>query len=98
MNVLLSMGNTVLSGFNWLGGWFPQLAIRALLAYEFWQSGITKLHASNWFGEIKGDFPFPFNLIPADISWFIAMWSELAGSVAMLIGLATRFASAALMF
>lgn len=96
MNVLLSAENPILRGLNWFGDWLPQLAIRALLAYEFWESGVEKFRGSNWFEDIKGDFPFPFNVIPTDISWFLSTWSELLGAVALLIGLGTRFFAAAL--
>jgi putative oxidoreductase len=96
MNILLGTVNPVLSVLNWFGAWLPQLAIRALLAYEFWESGIEKLRGNNWFGDIKGDFPFPFNLVPTDISWYVATWSELLGAIGLLIGLGTRFCAAAL--
>lgn len=34
--------------------------------------------------------------MPADISWFLATWSELFGAAALLIGLGTRLFSASL--
>lgn len=43
------------------------------------------------------DFPFPFNLLPAKVSWQIATWFELVGAAALLLGLATRFFSLSLM-
>jgi putative oxidoreductase len=55
---------------------------------------VEKLRGENWFGEIMDMFPFPLNLTPVDISWFIATWSELIGAVALLIGLGTRFFAA----
>lgn len=78
------------------GGWLAPLAIRLLLAKEFWDSGLEKLHGQNWFVEIHDRFPFPFNVIPVDISWQIATWFELIGPIALLLGLATRFFSTSL--
>ncbi|HEY9197925.1 MAG TPA: DoxX family protein [Gammaproteobacteria bacterium] len=82
---------------NRIGEFLPQLAIRVLLAYEFWESGVEKFRGENWFADIQDDFPFPLDLVPADISWFLATWSELLGAAALLIGLGTRLFSAALM-
>jgi len=60
-----------------LGEFLPQLGLRFLLAYEFWESGVEKFHGENWFADIHERFPFPFDLVPVDISWFLATWSEL---------------------
>lgn len=76
-----------------VGTFLPQLALRLLLAYEFWEAGVEKFNGQNWFAHIQGDFPFPFSVIPVEISWFIATWSELLGAVALVIGLGTRFFS-----
>jgi putative oxidoreductase len=43
--------------------------------------------------DIQDPFPYPFSLVPPEISWQIATWSELLGPVALVIGLGTRFAS-----
>lgn len=72
------------------------LALRWLLAWEFWESGVEKFHGDNWFGEVSAGFLFPFNLLPADVSWLLATWFELIGAAAMVVGLGTRFFSAAL--
>ncbi len=79
-----------------IGSWLPNLAIRLLLAYEFWTAGINKFRGENWFLDIQGQFPFPFNALPAEISWQLATWTELIGPVLLLLGLGTRFASMAL--
>ncbi|MGD8407456.1 MAG: DoxX family protein [Thiohalophilus sp.] len=76
-----------------IGSFLPQLGLRLLLAYEFWTAGVEKFGGQNWFAHIQGDFPFPFSIIPVEISWFIATWSELLGAVALVIGLGTRFFS-----
>jgi len=75
---------------NRIGEFLPQLGLRVLLAYEFWESGIEKYHGENWFAEIQAQFPFPFDVVPVDISWWLATWSELLGAAALLIGLGTR--------
>lgn len=75
---------------NRIGEFLPQLGLRVLLAYEFWESGIEKYHGGNWFAEIQAQFPFPFDVVPVDISWWLATWSELLGAAALLIGLGTR--------
>ena len=75
------------------GEYLSGLVLRLFLAYEFGESGVTKFMGSNWFGEIKSDFPFPFNIVPVEFSWFIATWSELLGAVLLVIGLGTRYVS-----
>lgn len=75
---------------------FSPLALRLILAYEYWESGIMKFNGENWFADIQGAFPFPFNLIPADLNWQLATYSELIGAIALVIGLGTRFFSFAL--
>lgn len=74
-----------------LGSWLGMLSLRLFLAYEFWESGLEKFHGSNWFADIQGQFPFPFSVVPVDISWFLATWVELIGAVMLVIGLGTRF-------
>jgi putative oxidoreductase len=77
------------------------LALRLIMAWEFWESGVTKLNGENWFAQIpwadwqKG-FPVPFGLIPTDLNWFLATWSELVFAVMLLLGLFTRFAAVSL--
>ena len=83
-------------GLSRLGEALAPLALRLLLAYEFGESGLEKLRGQNWFADIHGQFPFPFNVVPVDVSWFLATWSELFGALALVVGLATRFVSATL--
>ena len=73
------------------GAWIGLLGIRLLLAYEFGTSGLEKLRGENWFADIQDAFPFPFSIVPVDISWFLATWSELIGAAALVVGLGTRF-------
>jgi len=79
-----------------LGNAFAPLGLRLLLAWEFWESGLEKYRGENWFSDIQQAFPFPFNLMPVDVSWFLSTWTELAGAIALVIGLGTRFFSLSL--
>lgn len=79
-----------------IGSWLPQLALRAIVGWEFFESGLAKLGGENWFAAVRADFPFPFSVLPADLSWFMATWTELAGGIAIWLGLATRFWAAGL--
>jgi len=83
------------------GDYVWPLFLRLILAWEFWESGVTKLRGENWFAEIpwadwqKG-FPFPFDRLPVDLNWTLATWSELVFAVMLLLGLFTRFAAVSL--
>jgi putative oxidoreductase len=72
----------------------PPLFLRLLLAWEFGEAGFEKLHGTNWFADLT--FPFPFNLLPPDISWGMATSFEIIGAFALVLGLATRFFSISL--
>lgn len=80
-----------------VGEWLAPLGLRTILAWEFWNAGAMKYRGSNWFGEIQSDFPFPFDLVPPNLSWQIATWFELVGAAALLLGLGTRFFAFALL-
>ena len=84
----------VLTSLNSLAPLIGLLALRFILAWEFEEAGLEKLHGTNWFAELT--FPFPFNLLPANVNWSIAMWFEILGGIAVLIGFATRFFAVAL--
>lgn len=79
-----------------VGAWIAPAALRALLAWEFIESGLEKLHGENWFAELGDKFPWPFSLLGADASWFAATWLELIGGALLLFGLGTRYAAFAL--
>ena len=97
MNACLTcMTRDVFGLLNRAGEWLAPLGLRLLLAYEFWESGMEKLKGENWFADIQDQFPFPFSVVPVEISWQIATWSELIAPVLLVLGLGTRFASVSL--
>ncbi len=96
MEKLVQVTRMILDPLNKLGEFVPQLGLRLLLAWEFWESGVEKYRGENWFSQIQDAFPFPFNLVPADISWFLSTWFELLGAIGLVIGLGTRFFSVSL--
>lgn len=96
MNSIIHLYAGLAARLNQAGSYLGLMGLRLLLAWEFWESGVEKFNGDNWFSDIQGDFPFPFNLVPVDISWFLSTWSELIGAVALAIGLGTRFFSLSL--
>lgn len=69
------------------------LILRLFAAYEFLESGLQKWNGENWFSEINGQFPFPFNILPDSLNWNLAMYAELLLPVLLLLGLATRLSA-----
>lgn len=96
MNAAVNLYTSLTTWLNLAGSHVGLLGLRLVLAWEFWEAGIMKHGGNNWFVDIQDDFPFPFSVMPVDISWFLATWSELLGAVALVIGLATRFFSLSL--
>ena len=83
------------------GDYLWPLALRLILAWEFWEAGITKLRGTNWFGDIpwadwQTGFPWPFSLLSPDLNWLAATWGELVLAVLIGIGLFTRIAALSL--
>ena len=73
------------------GDWVAFMPIRLLLAWEFGKAGFTKYNGSNWFSNVQDNFPFPFNVLPVELSWFLATWFEILGAFGLVLGLFTRF-------
>jgi putative oxidoreductase len=96
MNGLVGAWEAVTTVLGRTGTWLALLPLRLILAWEFWEAGVEKLGGENWFDSVRGDFPLPFNVIPADTSWFLATWTELLGGLGLALGLFTRFWSAGL--
>ena len=86
---------TIIDTLNITNTWLPQLGLRLLLAWEFGESGFEKLHGTNWFADTS--FPFPFSLLPPEVSWNISLIFEIVGAFALVFGLFTRFFTVSLM-
>jgi putative oxidoreductase len=85
-----------MSRVDGVGQWLAPLGLRVILAWEFFESGQQKLVGANWFAQLGDRFPWPFSLLGAGINWSLATWIELLGSVALLLGLGTRYVAYAL--
>lgn len=79
------------------GKGISMLALRLFAAYEFGEAGLAKWRGENWFADILDTFPFPFDLLPAGLSWNLAMGAELVVPVLLVLGLLTRLGALALM-
>lgn len=94
MNILqmgIGIYDAIVARLRGMGEVFPPLALRLVMGWEFWESGLEKYKGENWFADIQSSFPFPMNYVPADLSWGMATWFELIGGVALWLGLGTRF-------
>lgn len=98
---MLDFYDTLTARLRACGDYVWPLALRLILAWEFWESGVTKLHGQNWFADIpwadwqKG-FPWPFSTAPLELNWLAATWGELVFALMLLFGLFTRFAAVSL--
>jgi putative oxidoreductase len=90
MNKLIELWTALTDRLEGLGAWLAPLGLRLVLAWEFWEAGREKFSGSNWFMDIQGKFPFPFNVVPSDVSWSMATWTEMLGALALLLGAGTR--------
>ena len=90
MNRAVELWQSLCERLEGIGRWLAPLGLRLLLAWEFWEAGREKFSGSNWFMDIQGKFPFPFDHVPASLSWSLATWTELLGAIALVLGLATR--------
>src|SRR5687767_15290436 len=95
---LLNAWEALTARLRGAGEVIPRLAMRLVMGWEFWEAGREKLHGENWFAGVQASFPFPFDVVPASLSWGIATWFELVGAVALWLGLATRFFAFSLLF
>jgi len=93
----ISVWESLTARLRGIGQLVPPLILRLIMGWEFWQSGVEKYTGDNWFTDIKDRFPFPFNVIPTDISWAMATWFELGGAVLLVVGLFTRFSAYSLL-
>jgi putative oxidoreductase len=91
MQAIINLGKTVYGVLDRSGEWGALLLIRLLMAYEFGRAGLMKFNGTNWFGRVQENFIFPFNVVPVEISWFLATWFEILGAIGLVLGLFTRF-------
>ena len=96
MDMLLRLKNWLVGNLDPAGNWVAVLPIRLLMGYEFGNAGMRKFNGTNWFANVQDNFLFPFNVIPVEISWFVATWAEILGGFCLIIGLFTRFWAATL--
>lgn len=97
LNSVQDLWANLTSRLNSVGQWVPPFLIRLILFWEFYEAGTQKLNGENWFASIQDNFPFPFNHIPAEVSWFMAAWGEYLFAIMLLLGLFTRFAAVSLL-
>lgn len=69
MKTLVGKG---LDTLDLVGLWVGLLSLRILLGWDFYESGLEKFHGENWFADIQDRFPFPFSMVPPEISWQIS--------------------------
>jgi len=93
----ISVWESLTARLRGIGQLLPPLILRLIMGWEFWESGREKYLGDNWFTDIRDKFPFPFNVIPADISWAMATYFELGGAILLIVGLFTRFAAYSLL-
>lgn len=94
-----TLWHALVTRLNAAGTFLPQIFLRLILFWEFWEAGKMKYDGGadgNWFASIQDSFPFPFNSIDPAISWSMAMWGEILGAILILLGLFTRFAAISL--
>ncbi len=91
MNTLIYQAHKIFQFLDRAAPWVALLLLRILIGWEFLEAGIEKYNGENWFHQIHDQFPFPFNVIPASVSWTMATYFELIGGLALILGLGTRF-------
>jgi putative oxidoreductase len=90
--------NLITARLRGAGETLPALVLRLIMGWEFWESGLEKLHGENWFSDVQQRFPFPFGQLPAGFSWTLSTWTEIIGALLIWFGLGTRIAAFALLF
>jgi putative oxidoreductase len=97
-NAVLDLWSALTARLEGANETIPPLVLRLIMGWEFFESGLEKWNSENWFADIQSRFPFPFDVIPASISWNIATGFELGGAIMLWIGLGTRLFAFVLLF
>ncbi len=77
--------------FNWTSAHLSgvvSITLRLILGPVLIGAGWEKITGTNWFSQEI--LPFPFSVLPVELSWFLASWTEFIGGICLLLGLATR--------
>jgi putative oxidoreductase len=94
VKIIFGVWDSIVNAIQPAGEWIALLPIRLLMAYEFGKAGFGKYAADGvprWFANTQDNFLFPFNVIPAELSWFLVTWTEVIGGICLFFGLFTRF-------
>ena len=98
MNAIVALWQALTARLDAAGETIPPLVLRLIMGWEFWESGLEKLHGDNWFATIQSRFPFPFDVIPPAVSWELSTWFEIIGALMLWVGLGTRVFAFILLF
>ena len=60
-SLILNSYDAVVERLRGMGEYVPRLVMRLVMGWEFFEAGLEKLRGENWFSNIQGDFPFPFD-------------------------------------
>lgn len=85
--VVASYDNIVKWISTHLGG-IVSIILRLILGPVLIAAGWEKITGSNWLSQDM--LPFPFSMLPVELSWFLASWTEFLGGICLLLGLGTR--------
>ena len=88
--------SAVVDSYDRIVGWLSlnfggvvSILLRLILAPVLIGAGWEKINGTNWLSQDM--LPFPFSILPVELSWFLASWTEFLGGIFLLLGLATRF-------
>lgn len=93
---LVAAAGAIIASLDRLPMWVPELLFRVALALVFWRSGQTKL--ASWpttLALFADEYRVP--VIPPELAAYLATTVEIAGPIALLLGLGTRIAAAAML-
>ncbi len=87
--------SAVVASYDNIVGWISthlggivSILLRLILGPVLIAAGWEKITGSNWLSQEM--LPFPFSILPVELSWFLASWTEFLGGICLLLGLGTR--------